>query len=56
MKLLEKIIVSISLVAILGSISSFIFSENNYAKQIGYKEMNKLVNVTSLNVNGKAVL
>jgi ATP-dependent metalloprotease FtsH len=52
MKFLEKIIVSISLVAILGSISSFIFSENNYAKQIGYKEMNKLVNVTSLNVNG----
>ena len=49
MKILEKIIISISLVAIIGSISSLLFSENNYAKKIGYKDMNHLTNVTKIN-------
>ena len=52
MKILEKIIISISLVAILGSISSLLFSENNYARKIGYKDMNHLTNVTTINIIG----
>ena len=52
MGIFDKIILFISLTALLGTLTTTYFSPNKNSSMIGFNEMNNLNNLTNINIEG----